>query len=205
MQQDDLVDVQFRIRPDRRTRRVAQSPRSWWFWIGLVGGSVVFVLLIRVLLERTAATAGPPEQASASLGASALPAPPIDGAPSDASMGNEIGADAPKVFRCEAEGRAVSFQSAPCTADQRMTREIRVFQDFRQPNRRPPPQPPSSTEPARYGSRTTARDPQVAVERARCASARAYREQSLERMGLRRTYDVLQQLDDLVREACKGG
>ena len=41
-------------------------------------------------------------------------------------------------------------------------------------------------------------------QRRLCAEARAYRERELERVGLRRTYDLLSRLDRMVFDACKG-
>ena len=42
-----------------------------------------------------------------------------------------------------------------------------------------------------------------AAARTRCTSARTQRESTLRAAGLTRTYDLLQRLDDVVREACK--
>ena len=41
-------------------------------------------------------------------------------------------------------------------------------------------------------------------QRRLCAEARAYREREIERVGLRRTYDLLSRLDRMVFDACKG-
>jgi hypothetical protein len=43
-----------------------------------------------------------------------------------------------------------------------------------------------------------------AAQRAECAAARSRRESVLASVGLKRTYALLQQLDDAVRTACKG-
>ena len=44
---------------------------------------------------------------------------------------------------------------------------------------------------------------QRAAARLRCESAKENRERTLKIVGLRRTFDLLRQLDDSVREACK--
>ena len=40
--------------------------------------------------------------------------------------------------------------------------------------------------------------------RAKCNAAKSARESTLRAVGLARTYDLLQKLDEQVREACKG-
>jgi len=53
-----------------------------------------------------------------------------------------------------------------------------------------------------YGN-ASGSDPRGA-RRAQCASARANRKATLDRVGLRRTYDLLQRLDEQVNQACAG-
>lgn len=54
------------------------------------------------------------------------------------------------------------------------------------------PAPSSARIPAQY-----------AKDESRCEDAKASRKATLDRVGLKRTYNLLQRLDDKVREACK--
>lgn len=114
-------------------------------------------------------------------------------------------AAADSLFRCVARSGAVSYQSQPCSAQQRLDRVV----DYR-------PEPVAAhmgraSILARRQPHTTMR---MAAARGirggtvtasdRCRAAKSQREASLQRLGLKRTYDQLSALDAGVRAACGG-
>lgn len=198
MQHDDPANVEFRIRPERRTRRVEREQMSGWWWVAVLAGGIVFVLLIRTMLDRSGSTADSPAEARkrvVSVGRDTVPSAPVRATRA---------ATGPTVYRCVDGVGHVSFQSHPCSGGQTTTREIAVFQDFRKPVRRVVSPPDSRGYTTSYSSGPSAYERQRAARRAGCASARRQREQTLEMVGLRRNFDLLRRLDDMVREACKG-
>lgn len=203
MQHDDPANLQFRVRPDRRPRRVHTSNGFNWWWVVAIVGAIVFVLLIHALLDRTASTAGPPPEVRRSPVPEVRYEAPVESW-QDNRVAGDMRANRPTVYRCEGAGGAVSLQSEPCAAGQRTTREIPVFQDFRQPPRRSVAAPSSPRYNSSYSSGPSTRNVQLSARRSGCAAARRQRELTLEQVGLRRNYDLLQQLDAMVREACKG-
>jgi hypothetical protein len=60
-----------------------------------------------------------------------------------------------------------------------------------------------SLTPRRSASTTTYRSSGAASRRSGCDAAKAYRDATLRRVGLKRTHDLLRRLDDQVYEACK--
>ena len=108
-----------------------------------------------------------------------------------------------------------TFQNAPCPAGTRVVRqrdydEVEVDPRLQAQTRRAQQEMDARNRSARSSSGDgvvvvaprgeDARDRQ----RRQCAEARAYRERELERVGLRRTYDLLSRLDRMVFDACKG-
>ena len=193
MQLDDPANLHFRA--SRRPRRRAPERVAWGWWVLALVSAVGFVLVIRALLARTAWTAGPSPQATSA------PAPV---APVPARGVEYLPMPTPMVYRCEDAAGAVAFQSHPCGPGQRTTRAIPAPPE-REPGRRPLTRlspPPGAT--GAYWSGGGDDNLQQAAARARCAAARNHRESTLRAVGLKRTYDLLQRLDAMVREACKG-
>ncbi|WP_159015613.1 hypothetical protein [Cognatiluteimonas profundi] len=121
-------------------------------------------------------------------------APSTDvGGPSQVSM----------VYRCVGKHGAVSLQSQPCAAGERVTRAI-----FAPPDAESLPRPtfaaPNGPSVAEYTDAAPAVDDARDRRRRECADAGSSREATLARVGLARTYDLLHQLDAMVQEACKG-
>lgn len=169
-----------------------------WLLVAAIS-AVLFVLVVRALLERTAWTAGPSPVPAAMGSRDQIPSEPADLATSYVDP-----KPAPMVYRCVDRAGGVAFQSQPCGLHQRMTRAV--------------PAPPDA-EPMRYQAATRPRtsstsatafagagisDQRRELSEIRCTMARRHREQTLERIGLRRTFDLLQKLDAMVAEACKG-
>jgi hypothetical protein len=109
-------------------------------------------------------------------------------------------AHAETMYRCVGKGGAVSYQDYPCEKGAKMTGAVE-FMPERVPAYRPPQQiiPPRALN---VGSPLGAHVPMQRNPSA-CDSAKAYREQTLRQVGLRRTYELLQRLDENVRVACK--
>lgn len=109
------------------------------------------------------------------------------------------------VYRCEGQGGEVSFQSDPCGPAARTTRAIHAPPERERPRRTasatvaPAGTNASSAQYARVAQPDPARNGRDAA----CAQARRSRDETLERVGLARTYDLLQRLDAMVDEACQ--
>ena len=113
-------------------------------------------------------------------------------------------ASAGTLYRCVGAGGQVSYLATPCAAGQRMDRSIEFAPEPDTPvmaasgRRRPASTKVRSMPKSRRGA-TASRsrvDP--------CGQAKAKREQALERLGLKRTFDQLSKLDEPVRKACRG-
>lgn len=113
------------------------------------------------------------------------------------------------IYKCVDRSRNVSFQNEPCPAthDTRSTRVYtdpgynpdlarKVADDERAIQRR-------KAENAAAGSYSFGRPGQERPEVLRCRKARRERDDTLQRVGLKRTFDLLRRLDDKVYEACK--
>jgi len=112
-------------------------------------------------------------------------------------------AAAQNVYKCVAASGVVSYQSAPC---EHGAREAARWDA--------PPDPPSrlhqsvssqerhASEPrfTRTGSAHIARN---AAKPSACEAAKVNRDRTLERVGLKRTFDLLSRLDEQVRNACR--
>jgi hypothetical protein len=202
---EDPAQLEFRRRPENRPRRMRSfSPQSAWLVIAIIA-SLLFVLFVRAMLERSAWTArhskDVPITSPGDVRTDAeLSAQPWSGVPepdeeaSQAPVMSSMPTRTAAVYRCVGTGGAVAFQSMPCEGTQRTTRP--------EPARRPQRQESQAVNQYSYvASRSTdMRDQQ----RARCNVAKQQRDQTLERVGLARTYDLLRRLDEMVYEACKG-
>ena len=114
-------------------------------------------------------------------------------------------ASAGTLYRCVSAGGQVSYVAAPCAAGQRMDRSIEFAPE--------PDSPMLVSRPVRQQSRSTgsrvAARPRGGGTASRvkvdpCLQARTKRDQQLERLGLKRTFDDLSRLDAPVRKACRG-
>ncbi len=184
-------------RPPSHSRRMATRSSRWpWLAVAAVA-ALLFVLTIRALLDRTAGTAGPSSQ---HVTQPADPYPPAQGSSDDHYMEP---LPVPMVYRCVDRANGVSFQSQPCGPGQRTTRAIPAPPEP-EPVRPRQPSRANVSAPESYSSSWAPGNDERARRRAQCANARQDREETLRRIGLRRTYDLLQRLDTVVNEACKG-
>ena len=175
-----------------------------------------FVLLVRTTLERSAATAGPssfvadaPIRSDAELKAE-LAAELGVAAPEEADSSPVTSMPAPAmggsmVYRCVPRSGAVIFQSQPCAADQQTTRVIHAPAEAA----RAQPYAASAAIANTVVQNTVINNNQLVADelerrRRQCDAAKRNRDRTLERVGLSRTYDLLQRLDAQVYEACKG-
>jgi len=111
------------------------------------------------------------------------------------------------VHKCVTPGRAVSYQSEPC---ERGSRDAANWEAPRNP---PPsgvrqiassPQPERERRAEHRSARTgTAHVVYSAPKPSACELAKANRDSTLERVGLKRTFDLLSRLDEQVRNACR--
>ncbi len=191
----DPASVEFRQRLDRQPRRGASGHNGAWLAVALIG-AVAFVVLILSLLDRTSSTAAP-SVSSPSAPATTVPAVVHDYPPVVANM--------PMVYRCEGRSGAISLQSQPCAAGERTTRAVPAPPDI-EPVRRPNIEVRAPDRAVNIGqtNRFHAGDHERAQREWQCAQARRSREDTLELVGLKRTYDLLQRLDDMVQRACRG-
>lgn len=198
MSLDEHEDLTFRRRPDWQSKRRPRRSSTWpWLVVGLIA-AIAFVFVIRELLARTAWSAG------ASPASETTQSRPIASSPDSAADETESPQrQVPSVYRCVDRAGAVSLQSQPCGPDQRTTRVVAA----------PPEVEPIRPRQAIRQIRTaqiaynTVEFPQqdaLAGRKAACAAARRQRESILEQVGLKRTYDLLQRLDEMVNGACKG-
>lgn len=123
------------------------------------------------------------------------------------------------LYKCVGKGGSTSYQSEPCAPSAKVAKlydatpepyspehEARLRQQRANQNRAARELSrmagtDQTTQSTVYQSRTESpRDSQ----RRNCADAKFYREETLKRVGLSRTYELLQQLDRAVYDACKG-
>lgn len=196
MQVDDPGDLTFRPRRDRWSRHRTPRIHTIW-WVVAMVAAIAFVLVIRALLDRTAWTAGhskPQAQISAAPSAGQL---------DDTAPGFKPARSVPMVYRCVDGKGGVSLQSQPCGPDERTTRAVPAPPEI-EPLRAAASAPSRPTRPTFRVDVLSMADYERQQRLAACAGAKAQRERVLAAVGLRRTYDLLQRLDDAVREACKG-
>lgn len=199
MNSDDTGNLSFRARPGRRpSRRASRSSTLPWLVVAAISG-VLFVMVVRALLERTAWTAGPSPVPAARGSQDAAPAGHADLATSYVNP-----KPVPMVYRCVDRAGGVAFQSEPCGPHQRMTRAVSAPPDVEPARYQAATRPRASSTSATAFSGAGISEQRRELSEIRCAMARRHREQTLEQIGLRRTYDLLQNLDAMVAEACKG-
>jgi hypothetical protein len=199
---EEPADLKFSVRPDVRPQRKSSSQSTFHWWLLLALGALVF-LLVRGLLARGAETTGHSEQASSETLL-----------PSSEEFVDEVRDDpTPTVYKCVGKGGAVSFQSFPCAADEAMRGAYAARPETRRDMEIAQEKQRDAARQAQVMSRMAGTDRPASTvawssnfdeERARCEAAKAHREQTLRQVGLARTYELLQRLDEIVREACKG-
>lgn len=122
------------------------------------------------------------------------------------------------VYKCVGPKGQVAYQSTPCSANERVQNVYDATPETYSPQREAERQRlrRSIDEGARRLSTMAGTDrapvyrpawspgPDPNDKRARCVAAKAHREATLERVGLRRTFDLLRQLDGMVWDACHG-
>ena len=115
-------------------------------------------------------------------------------------------AAAQSVHKCVSRGGAVSYQSEPCGPDSRDAANweapVDTAPSVEKPRASPTPERERSPErrTVRTGSTRIARS---APKPSACETAKADRDNTLERVGLKRTFDLLSRLDEQVRKACR--
>lgn len=115
-------------------------------------------------------------------------------------------AGAGELYRCVGPHRQVSYQSAACANGHRTDRTIAFAAKLYEPAALTSPSQRESRLERSRATSPNSHDSHVA-RRSRadtCTRARAAREETLERLGLSRTYDQLSRIDAKVRGACKG-
>lgn len=119
MHLDEHENLTFRKRPDRQSRPPPRRSSTWpWLVVGVIA-AVLFVFVVRALLEKTAWTAG------ASPVAEKTQLEPVLAPSQDFADVSEFQQpQGPSVYRCVDRAGAVSFQSQPCGPDQRTTKVV---------------------------------------------------------------------------------
>ncbi len=200
----------FRDRVHVRRRRARPGSRLWWALF--VFGGLAFLVMVYMLLDRTSATAGPssPRIAAASP---ALHAPVAQGrtisdeAPARVFQPTPDVSSTNMVFKCVAASGAVSLQSQPCAANERTSRAIYAAPETQAPRQRasasPAPTASTMVVEQRFNYLSASRPDTRDRQRQQCVQAQWYRQATLERVGMKRTYDLLQRLNARVYDACK--
>lgn len=115
-------------------------------------------------------------------------------------------AQADSLYRCIARDGAVSYQSQPCAARQRLDRVVEYRTEPLAARSGPAPEV-SRRQPRRVASGGGGRmlhTGSMSTASQRCRAGKARREASLQRLGLKRSYDQLSALDTQVRAVCGG-
>lgn len=105
------------------------------------------------------------------------------------------------VHKCVATGGAVTYQDTPCEHAREAANWQAPVDPTPSPPRAPASRPERATEPRARTSR--AHLVRTAPKPSACDVAKANRDSTLERVGLKRTFDLLSQLDEQVRKACR--
>lgn len=114
---------------------------------------------------------------------------------------------ADSLYRCITREGAVSYQSQPCAARQRLDRVVEYRAGPVAARSGVAPEV-SRRQPRRYansnGSNRIVRVGSASTASQRCRAGKVKREASLQRLGLKRNYDQLSALDTQVRAVCGG-
>ncbi len=116
-------------------------------------------------------------------------------------------AQADSLYRCVGRDGAVSYQSQPCAARQRLDRVVEYQAEPGAARSGGVPEV-SRRQPRRYangsGGNRIVRVGSATTASQRCRAGKAKREAALQRLGLKRSYDQLSALDMQVRAVCGG-
>lgn len=116
-------------------------------------------------------------------------------------------AQAESLYRCITRDGAVSYQSQPCAARQRLDRVVEYRAEPVVARSGVVPEV-TRRQPRRYangsGGNRILRVGSASTASQRCRAGKAKREASLQRLGLKRSYDQLSALDTQVRAVCGG-
>lgn len=200
---EGLENMEFRQRGPRRPVWRRSSSQVGWI-LASVFMALCFVGVVRVLLVRTAWSAGPsPALESVASNGVDQSAEDIPAAASSQAYQSYPTPRTGMVYRCVASDGAVSLQSQPCGPGERTTKALHAPPEREPPRRvaRKSGAPVSAASVAQYAHVRQAGAPNDQL-RAQCDQARRTRDETLERVGLSRTYELLQQLDEAVRQAC---
>lgn len=114
-------------------------------------------------------------------------------------------AQAESLYRCIGRDGAVSYQSQPCAARQRLDRVVEYRAGPVAAHSGVVPEV-SRRQPRRYangsGGNRMVRVGSATTASQRCRAGKAKREAALQRLGLKRNYDQLSALDTQVRAVC---
>jgi len=203
-----------RVRTDARVSR--QSPGGMGWLLVAFAAAAGFLLLVNAILDRSAHTAGPtpasdgaPLRSDAELKAELAAeldgsSPPVASGQSFAETAAPPAMGASMVYRCVGAAGDVSFQSQPCTQGQQTTRVIHAAPERERPRYSPGTNAVSNNVQVVNTINNTVHADDRERRRRACDAARRNRDATLRRVGLARTYDLLQKLDAQVYEACKG-
>jgi hypothetical protein len=207
--EDPVARLEFSARTDARPvrRRSSRASSMWGWWVTLLAAFGLF-MVVRGMLVRGAESAGPSVDATHVV--AEAPAPVAE---PEIANAIELRASEALVYKCIGRGGAVAYQSEPCAADEATDGTYDAKPDTWQDERRAQLELierqrqaarlshiAGTDRPTRY----VAAGPAYDARRAQCDAAKAHRAEVLDRVGLARTYDLLQQLDAYVRAQCKG-
>lgn len=107
-----------------------------------------------------------------------------------------------KLYRCPGADGVATYQSFPCTGTP-ADKTWDAVDRYKRPSRpaEAPVRRSQSTSAGRTHTRAGASESRL--RDMRCAAAKQHRDETLKRVGLARTFDLLRQLDDQVDRACK--
>lgn len=192
---DDLGPLAF-----RRRSSPGESFSTWFLWICFA----VVVAFAAALFLRTSVIRHEASAASST----AIPSGAVSLRGGERRVASDTRSNAlpvprvPMVYRCVTKDGAVSLQSRRCAAGQHETRSVYAPPDVERPSAVVVPRAAAAVV-SGYSLSQPPRDDERDHKRAACQRARATRESALAAVGLNRTYDLLQRLDSMVRDACK--
>lgn len=110
------------------------------------------------------------------------------------------------VYKCTGKSGATEYSSWPCKAEQRTVKAIAAPPD---PVQRYAPPVHTPAPALTYGQTNHFYTPTQAaslrsIRQARCKAAKDERERTLASVGLKRNFDLLRRLDDVVNQNCAG-
>ncbi|UHQ18789.1 hypothetical protein LVB87_11410 [Lysobacter sp. KIS68-7] len=197
------------------------SSKVPWVWLTLAAIALAgFALVMNAMFERSNDTAGRSEASHRAPATESQPAYNERAPDTDVSVSDQFTTDSrddigPLIYKCASPSGAIAYQSDPCEDAQTLRKTIIAVPDDPDVVARGQAQQARTADAARTLSRMAGTDQagyaspyngmdDVDRQRAKCNAAKSARESTLRAVGLSRTYDLLQNLDEQVREACKG-